>query len=55
MNKFMINIILYKYKYLMSILEYNGAAMIAMSGNKCVGLGTDRRLGTQLSTVATNF
>ncbi len=39
----------------MSIFEYNGSAMVAMKGKNCVALGTDRRLGVQLATVATNF
>jgi 20S proteasome subunit beta 3 len=39
----------------MSILEYNGAAIIAMAGKDCVGIAADRRLGAQLHTVATDF
>ena len=39
----------------MSILEYNGAAIIAMAGKDCVGIAADRRLGVQLQTVATDF
>ena len=39
----------------MSILEYNGAAMIAMAGKDCVGIAADRRLGIQQQTVATDF
>lgn len=39
----------------MSILAYNGAAMIAMSGKDCVGIAADRRLGVQLATIATDF
>ena len=39
----------------MSILEYNGAAMIAMAGKDCVGIAADRRLGLQQQTVATDF
>mmetsp|Transcript_17391 Transcript_17391/g.25116 ORF Transcript_17391/g.25116 Transcript_17391/m.25116 type:complete len:205 (+) Transcript_17391:60-674(+) len=39
----------------MSILEYNGAAMIAMAGKDCVGIAADRRLGIQLQTVAMDF
>mmetsp|Transcript_3000 Transcript_3000/g.4536 ORF Transcript_3000/g.4536 Transcript_3000/m.4536 type:complete len:205 (-) Transcript_3000:13-627(-) len=39
----------------MSILEYNGAAMIAMAGKNCVGIAADRRLGMQAQTVSTNF
>ena len=39
----------------MSIFEYNGGAMVGMIGDGCVAIGADRRLGVQLSTVATNF
>jgi 20S proteasome subunit beta 3 len=39
----------------MSILEYNGAAMIAMVGKDCVGIAADRRLGIQAQTVSTDF
>lgn len=42
-------------KTIMSILEYNGAAIIAMAGKDCVGIAADRRLGIQLQTVSTNF
>ena len=41
--------------FVMSILEYNGAAMIAMVGKDCVGIAADRRLGQQLTTIATDF
>jgi 20S proteasome subunit beta 3 len=39
----------------MSILEYNGAAMIAMAGKNCVGIASDRRLGLQAQGVASDF
>jgi 20S proteasome subunit beta 3 len=39
----------------MSILSYNGAAMIAMTGKDCVGICADRRLGVQLATIACDF
>jgi 20S proteasome subunit beta 3 len=39
----------------MSILEYNGAAIIAMAGKDCVGIAADTRLGVQAQTVATDF
>ena len=39
----------------MSILEYNGGAIIAMSGKNCVGIASDNRLGIQLQTVAMDF
>jgi 20S proteasome subunit beta 3 len=41
--------------FTMSILEYNGAAMIAMAGKNCVGIASDRRLGSQAQTVAMDF
>ncbi|CAM9271668.1 unnamed protein product [Ascophyllum nodosum] len=39
----------------MSILDYNGVAMIAMTGKNCVGICSDSRLGMQAQTVATDF
>jgi 20S proteasome subunit beta 3 len=39
----------------MSILEYNGCAVIAMAGKNCVGIACDKRLGAQAQTVSTNF
>mmetsp|Transcript_42505 Transcript_42505/g.118267 ORF Transcript_42505/g.118267 Transcript_42505/m.118267 type:complete len:208 (+) Transcript_42505:88-711(+) len=39
----------------MSILEYNGAAIIGMVGKNCVGIASDTRLGIQGQTVATDF
>eukprot|EP00542_Grammatophora_oceanica_P015632 CAMPEP_0194028192 /NCGR_PEP_ID=MMETSP0009_2-20130614/2227_1 /TAXON_ID=210454 /ORGANISM="Grammatophora oceanica, Strain CCMP 410" /LENGTH=204 /DNA_ID=CAMNT_0038667511 /DNA_START=90 /DNA_END=704 /DNA_ORIENTATION=+ len=39
----------------MSIMQYNGAAMIAMAGKNCVGIAADRRLGIQYQTVAMDF
>ncbi|CAM9313805.1 unnamed protein product [Chrysoparadoxa australica] len=39
----------------MSILEYNGGAMIAMIGKDCVGIASDLRLGAQAQTVAMDF
>mmetsp|Transcript_21739 Transcript_21739/g.30721 ORF Transcript_21739/g.30721 Transcript_21739/m.30721 type:complete len:209 (-) Transcript_21739:262-888(-) len=38
----------------MSILEYNGSGMIAMTGKNCVAIASDMRLGIQQQTVATN-
>lgn len=38
-----------------SILEYNGAAIIAMKGRDCVAIASDRRFGIQAQTVSTNF
>eukprot|EP00300_Choanocystis_sp_HF-7_P030596 c39464_g1_i1.p1 GENE.c39464_g1_i1~~c39464_g1_i1.p1 ORF type:complete len:209 (+),score=44.14 c39464_g1_i1:45-671(+) len=39
----------------MSIMEYNGAAIVAMKGLGCVAIAADRRLGIQAETVATDF
>mmetsp|Transcript_1639 Transcript_1639/g.3918 ORF Transcript_1639/g.3918 Transcript_1639/m.3918 type:complete len:205 (-) Transcript_1639:132-746(-) len=39
----------------MSILEYNGAAIIAMAGKDCVAIAADTRLGVQAQTVACDF
>ncbi|KAL3806254.1 hypothetical protein ACHAXA_001077 [Cyclostephanos tholiformis] len=39
----------------MSILEYNGAAIIGMAGKDCVGIASDNRLGIQYQTVAMDF
>ncbi|DAZ95762.1 TPA: hypothetical protein N0F65_010264 [Lagenidium giganteum] len=39
----------------MSILSYNGAAIIAMAGKDCIGIACDTRLGIQGQTVATDF
>ncbi|CAN0257966.1 unnamed protein product, partial [Hapterophycus canaliculatus] len=38
-----------------SILEYNGAAILAMTGKNCVGICSDSRLGNQAQTVSTDF
>ncbi|CAN0916754.1 Proteasome subunit beta type-3-A [Linum grandiflorum] len=39
----------------MSIYEYNGSALVAMVGKNCFAIASDRRLGVQLQTVATDF
>jgi len=39
----------------MSILEYNGAAVVAMAGKNCVAIAADRRFGIQGQTVGTDF
>ncbi|TMW62228.1 hypothetical protein Poli38472_009721 [Pythium oligandrum] len=39
----------------MSILSYNGAAIIAMVGKDCIGIACDTRIGLQGQTVATDF
>lgn len=36
-------------------MDYNGAAILAMTGKDCVGICSDSRLGTQAQTVATDF
>ena len=39
----------------MSILEYNGGAIIAMAGKNCVGIASDLRLGAQALTISRDF
>ena len=39
----------------MSIMDYNGSAVIAMCGKNCVALATDTRFGVQHSTISTDF
>ncbi|TFJ80601.1 hypothetical protein NSK_008027 [Nannochloropsis salina CCMP1776] len=39
----------------MSILEYNGGAVVAMVGKNCVAIASDLRYGVQAQTVACNF
>lgn len=39
----------------MSIMEYNGSGMIAMTGKNCVAIASDMRLGIQQQTVASNL
>lgn len=39
----------------MSILQYNGGAIIAMTGKDCVAIASDTRLGMQQQTVACDF
>lgn len=38
-----------------SILAYNGAAIIAMTGKDCVAIASDTRMGISAQTVAMNF
>ncbi|KOB68744.1 Proteasome subunit beta type, partial [Operophtera brumata] len=38
-----------------SILAYNGGAVVAMKGQDCVAIASDKRYGIQAQTVATNF
>jgi len=39
----------------MSIMAYNGAAVVAMKGKNCVAIAADRRFGIQAQTVAMDF
>lgn len=39
----------------MSILEYNGSAVVAMVGKNCVGIASDTRFGAQQTTVSDNM
>ncbi|KAJ3072156.1 Proteasome subunit beta type-3 [Podochytrium sp. JEL0797] len=39
----------------MSIMEYNGGAIIAMKGKGCVAIAADRRFGVQALTLGTEF
>ncbi|KAI8843512.1 nucleophile aminohydrolase [Chytriomyces cf. hyalinus JEL632] len=39
----------------MSIMEYNGGAIIAMKGKGCVAIAADRRFGIQALTLGTDF
>lgn len=39
----------------MSIFEYNGSAIVAMSGKNCVAIAADRRFGIRHQTVSTNM
>jgi len=36
-------------------MEYNGAAIIGMTGDGCVGIAADSRYGIQQMTVGTNM
>ena len=39
----------------MFIFKYNGSALVAMVGKNCFVIASDRRLGVQLQTIATDF
>ncbi|KAI0227483.1 Proteasome subunit beta type-3 [Lamellibrachia satsuma] len=39
----------------MSIMSYNGAAIVAMRGKDCVAIASDRRFGIQAQTVGMDF
>jgi len=36
-------------------MEYNGGAVMAMKGKRCVAIATDKRFGVQALTVSMNF
>lgn len=44
-----------KYWLVIQIFEYNGSAVVAMVGKNCFAIASDRRLGVQLQTIATDF
>ena len=44
-----------KHLCVQSILAYNGAAIIAMTGKDCVAIAADRRFGVQAQTVSMDF
>lgn len=39
----------------MSILAYNGGAIVAMKGKNCVAIAADRRFGVQAQTISIDF
>jgi len=39
----------------MSIMEYNGSALVAMTGKNCVGIASDARFGSQQLTISPNM
>ncbi|XP_069675916.1 proteasome subunit beta type-3 [Periplaneta americana] len=39
----------------MSIMDYNGGAIVAMKGKKCVAIAADKRFGIQAQTLALDF
>lgn len=39
----------------MSILEYNGSAIVAMTGKNCVAIASDKRFGIRQQTVDMNM
>ena len=36
-------------------MEYNGGAVVAMKGKRCVAIASDKRFGVQAMTVSMNF
>ena len=45
----------FTFDLLLQITEYNGSALVAMVGKNCFAIASDRRLGVQLQTIATDF
>ena len=39
----------------MSIMSYNGGAVLAMTGEECVAVCSDLRFGRELQTISTDF
>lgn len=39
----------------LQITSYNGSALIAMVGKNCFAIASDRRLGVNFQTIATDF
>ncbi len=35
--------------------SHNGGALVAMGGQRCVGMAADRRLGQQFQTISCHF
>jgi 20S proteasome alpha/beta subunit len=40
---------------LVQLDTYNGSAIVAMAGDKCVAIGSDLRFGVQMKTMATDY
>ena len=43
------------YTIRMQIYSYNGAAIVAMAGDKCVAIASDLRFGVQMQTMACDY
>merc|ERR1712117_392649 len=54
-QKFRLYVTDQKFPPAMSILSYNGGAVVAMKGKNCVALASDLRYGVELRTVTTDF
>ena len=46
---------IFYYQTKMSIMEYNGSAIVAMMGKDCVAIAADRRFGVQALTLGVDF